>query len=71
MNNILEVSGLSKSYGTFALRDVSFSVPEGYIMGFIGPNGAGKTTTIKAVLNIIRFSEGYVKLFGVDAGGPR
>ena len=47
MNNILEVKNLCKRYDGFALNNVSFSVPKGYIMGFIGPNGAGKTTTIK------------------------
>jgi ABC-2 type transport system ATP-binding protein len=66
--NILEVRNLNKSYGAFALRDVSFEIPGGCIMGFIGPNGAGKTTTIKAVLGITRFSSGSVKLFGGDAG---
>ncbi|MCL2084476.1 MAG: ATP-binding cassette domain-containing protein, partial [Oscillospiraceae bacterium] len=45
-SNILELRGLCKEYGSFKLRDVSFNVPRGYIMGFIGPNGAGKTTTL-------------------------
>ena len=67
MNNILEVQGLNKSYKTFSLKDVSFQVPTGYIMGFIGPNGAGKTTTIKSVLNMINFSSGNIKLLGVDS----
>ena len=40
MKNILEVSGLNKSYGNFALQDVSFALPEGCITGFIGVNGA-------------------------------
>lgn len=64
--NILEVRGLNKSYGAFALQDVSFAIPAGYIMGFIGQNGAGKTTTIKAILNIIRAESGSVKLFGAE-----
>lgn len=67
MNNILEVRGLSKSYDKFSLKDVSFELPEGYIMGFIGPNGAGKTTTIKSILNIINYPSGTVKLFGMDS----
>ena len=46
MDNILEVRGLFKQYDGFALNDVSFDLPSGFIMGFIGPNGAGKTTTI-------------------------
>ena len=50
MDNILEVSGLRKSYGNFALKDVAFSLPEGCITGFIGVNGAGKTTTLRTLL---------------------
>lgn len=48
MNSAIEVRGLCKHYRDFSLRDVSFTVPGGSIMGFIGENGAGKTTTIKA-----------------------
>jgi ABC-2 type transport system ATP-binding protein len=68
MNNLLEINGLSKSYGAFALENVSFAIPKGYIMGFVGPNGAGKTTTIKAILKISRFQAGSVKLFGAELG---
>lgn len=66
MNNILEVRGLCKHYDTFDLKDVSFDLPGGYIMGFIGPNGAGKTTTIKLILGIIQGSGGSVTLFGQE-----
>lgn len=48
MNNILEVSGLRKSYGDFSLNNLSFSLPEGCVTGFIGVKGAGKTTTLRA-----------------------
>ena len=65
--NILELCGLSKSFDTFALKDVSFSVPRGYIMGFIGPNGAGKTTTIKLILDIMKSDSGRVEIFGQKA----
>jgi ABC-2 type transport system ATP-binding protein len=61
MNNILEITGLTKKYPTFTLDSVSFSLPRGYIMGFIGSNGAGKTTTIKAILGIIRADSGDIK----------
>jgi ABC-type multidrug transport system ATPase subunit len=54
MENALDVRNLDKDYGDFRLRDVSFSLPRGYIMGLIGPNGAGKTTIIKLILNLIR-----------------
>ena len=66
MNNALEVRNLNKNYETFSLKDVSFEVPKGYIMGFIGPNGAGKTTTIKSILNMINYQSGDVKIFGAD-----
>jgi ABC-2 type transport system ATP-binding protein len=66
MSNILEVCGLCKRYGSFALDGVTFDVPRGYIMGFVGPNGAGKTTTIKLILNVIQGDSGSVKLFGQE-----
>ena len=53
MNNILEVKNLSKKYNDFELKNVSFELPKGMILGFIGENGAGKTTTIKSILNIV------------------
>lgn len=66
MNNILELNGVFKSYKTFALEDISFSLPRGFIMGFIGPNGAGKTTTIKLILNMLQRNAGTIKVFGKD-----
>jgi len=63
----LEVSGLTKDYGSFALKDVSFVLPHGYIMGFIGQNGAGKTTTIKCIMNLVRPDAGSVRIFGAHA----
>ena len=64
--NILEVEGLCKTYPAFALRDVSFAVEPGTIMGFIGRNGAGKSTTIKAMLNLVHPDSGRVTMFGQD-----
>jgi ABC-2 type transport system ATP-binding protein len=61
MNNILQVLELCKRYGSFAL-DVTFDVPQGYIMGFVGPNGAGKTTTIKLILGMIRPDSGGISV---------
>ncbi len=66
MENVLEVKNLSKKYDNFALKNISFSLPEGMIMGFIGENGAGKTTTIKAILDIIKSYSGEIKIFGLD-----
>ena len=62
--NILEVEGLCKTYPAFALRDVSFAVEPGTIMGFIGRNGAGKSTTIKSMLNLVHPDSGRVTMFG-------
>lgn len=66
MVNILEVSGLKKSYGNFALKDVAFSLPEGCITGFIGINGAGKTTTLRTLLHLTQKEAGTVRFFGLD-----
>ena len=60
--NILEVEGLCKTYPAFALRDVSFAVEPGTIMGFIGRNGAGKSTTIKSMLNLVHPDSGRVTM---------
>ena len=64
--NALELRGLCKAYPGFRLRDVSFSVPEGAVVGLVGRNGAGKTTTLKAVLGLVRPDAGSVRLFGRD-----
>ena len=47
MNNLLKIENVRKTYPSFTLKDVSFEVKPGQIMGFIGRNGAGKTTTLK------------------------
>jgi len=66
MSNILEVTGLNKSYKDFSLTDVSFTLPEDCITGFIGVNGSGKTTTIRAVLGLTQKASGTIKVFGKD-----
>ncbi len=66
MENILEVKNLCKTYDNFVLKNVTFYLPKGMIMGFIGENGAGKTTTIKAILNIIQSYRGEIHIFGLD-----
>lgn len=63
---ILKVDGLCKKYPEFSLRDVSFEMQKGTIMGFIGRNGAGKSTTLKSILNIVHPSGGTVRYFGLD-----
>ena len=66
MENILEVKNLCKKYENFELKNISFNVPKGMIMGFIGENGAGKTTTIKAILDMINYT-GDIKIFGLNS----
>ena len=61
MSNVLEVSGLNKSYEKFALSDLSFSLQEDCITGFIGINGAGKTTTIRTILGLAMRNSGTIK----------
>ncbi|PFL03690.1 multidrug ABC transporter ATP-binding protein [Priestia megaterium] len=67
MTNLLEVRNMAKSFGqNEVLKDVSFHVPPGSIVGFIGDNGAGKSTTFKAVLGLISRDSGTVEIFGED-----
>jgi len=63
----IEVISLSKSYGDFpAVKDLSFSVKEGEILGLVGPNGAGKTTTLRAIAGIHPPSSGQIRIGGFD-----
>ncbi|SHH62165.1 ABC-2 type transport system ATP-binding protein [Sporobacter termitidis DSM 10068] len=64
--DILSVHNLSKKYERFELKNVSFSLEHGYIMGFIGRNGAGKTTTLKSILNLVHADGGQVTILGQD-----
>ena len=67
MENILEINGLCKKYEGFSLKDISFSLPKGYIMGFVGENGSGKTTTIRSILNMAKLDSGSISVFGLDS----
>ena len=66
MINAIEIKNLNKNYQDFQLKDVSFKVPKGSIVGFIGENGAGKTTTIKAILNLVKRDGGTIEMLGMD-----
>ncbi len=66
MDYALEIDGVEKAYEGFALSEVSFRLPSGYIMGLIGANGAGKTTLIKLILNLVRRTAGSIRVFGLD-----
>lgn len=67
---ILEISGVSKKFGGLpALRDVSFEVEKGDIVGVIGPNGAGKTTLLNCISGVFPLSAGVIKLSGQVISG--
>jgi len=66
----LEVRGMSKHYyGLYALKDVSFSMEPGELVGLIGPNGSGKTTAIDCITGLQRADAGDVTLDGRSIGG--
>ena len=63
--NVLEVRRLSKQYPNFALQDISFTLPKGYIMGYVGQNGAGKTTTLSSIMHLVKADEGDINVDGI------
>ena len=66
MSDILRLENVRKTYPSFTLKDVSFEVKPGQIMGFIGRNGAGKTTTLKCIMNLIHYESGKISAFETD-----
>src|SRR5438876_8897535 len=66
-NPVIEVEDLSKHYGEFnAVRNLSFAVQPGEIVGLVGADGAGKTTTLRAITGMLRPSAGTVRIVGFD-----
>ncbi|ACJ79272.1 ABC transporter ATP-binding protein [Bacillus paranthracis] len=65
---MIEIMNVSKSYNgsTYAVKDLSLSVPSGEIFGFLGPNGAGKSTTIKMITGIHGVDKGTITINGID-----
>ncbi len=64
---MIEVQRLTKSYdGVMAVRDLSFTVRSGEVLGLVGPNGAGKTTTLRCLVGIIRPTAGSISVDGCD-----
>ena len=64
---LIEVSHLEKSYGAIrAVKNVSFSVDRGEVVGFLGPNGAGKSTTMKLLTGYLRPDAGTAVVAGFD-----
>ena len=64
--NALEIRGLTKRRGDFALKGLDLTLPAGCIMGLIGENGAGKSTTIRLILNALSRDGGTVAVYGKD-----
>ena len=64
---------LSKVYtgGNKAVDSISFRLERGEIFGFLGPNGAGKSTTIRSMLGLIKYKQGDIRIFGLDAEKQR
>ncbi len=69
---MIEAKGLSKFYGPFvAIKEISFSIPQGQIVAFLGPNGAGKSTTMKILSGYLAPSEGSAKIGGFEVRTER
>ncbi|MHB9861602.1 alpha/beta fold hydrolase [Streptomyces sp. YIM S03343] len=72
----LQITGLSKRYARsadrYAVRDVSFRVEKGQVLGLLGPNGAGKTTTLRMLMGLITPDDGEIRVFGqaIRPGAP-
>ncbi|WP_433263277.1 alpha/beta fold hydrolase [Actinosynnema sp. CS-041913] len=70
----LVISDLTKSYpgGLTAVKDLSFRVEHGQVLGLLGPNGAGKTTTLRMLMGLITPTEGEIRVFGhrISSGAP-
>ncbi|MCX5201162.1 alpha/beta fold hydrolase [Streptomyces sp. NBC_00237] len=72
----LQITALSKRYGTsgdrYAVRDLSFRVEKGQVLGLLGPNGAGKTTTLRMLMGLITPDGGEIRVFGhaIRPGAP-
>ena len=64
--NTLEVKSLSKRIGKFELKDISFELEKGTVMGLVGQNGAGKSSIIRCILNLLKKTGGEILLFGKD-----
>ena len=64
---MIEVTGLSKRYGTYlAVKNVSFSIEKGEVIGFLGPNGAGKSTIMNILTGYLSLTQGKVEIDGYD-----
>lgn len=65
--NAIEIKGVGKRYGEYAMQDVSLTLPEGCVLGLVGENGAGKSTLIRMILGACRADGGTVRVLDHDA----
>lgn len=69
MEKILEIKNLNKNYGNFAaVKNMTFDVEKGKIVGLLGPNGSGKTTIIKTIMGLMSDYSGHVSITGINPG---
>lgn len=68
--NAIELSHVNKSFGEFAIQDLTLAVPTGTICGLVGENGAGKSTTIRLLMSALRPDSGKITVLGTDAASP-
>lgn len=72
----LQITGLSKKYAKsadrYAVKELSFRVERGQVLGLLGPNGAGKTTTLRMLMGLITPDDGEIRVFGraIRPGAP-
>lgn len=72
MSALLQLSSVTKSFGgIIAVKDLSFSVSDGEILGLIGPNGAGKTTAFNLIAGVYKPDSGSIRLGGREISGKK
>ena len=64
--NAIALNHICKSFGSFAIQDLTLEVPEGTICGLVGENGAGKSTTLRLIMNTITRDSGEITVLGQD-----
>ena len=68
--NAIELHHVGKSFGDFAIQDLTLSLPRGTICGLVGENGAGKSTTIRLLMGALRADGGAISVLGTDPASP-
>ena len=62
--NAIELKNVNKSFGDFAISDLTFALPEGTICGLAGENGAGKSTTLRLLMGALKPDSGEIRVLG-------